>query len=97
MNHSLVPAVRWVPRGMRPQTGSRYGLRSHGVACCFATILHSCMVIVDYTWLLGAADAFMEIYSKTRAVYLVRGEKRMYTYRGVIYTGGLTYCLSVDR
>lgn len=39
----------------------------------------------------------MEIYSKTRAVYLVRGEKRMYTYRGVIYTGGLTYCLSIDR
>lgn len=31
------------------------------------------MVIVDYTWFLGAADAFMEIYSKTRAVYLVRG------------------------
>lgn len=40
----------------------------------------------------------MEIYSKTRAVYLVRGEKRMYTYLcGVIYKGGLTYCLSVDR
>lgn len=82
---------------MRPQTGSRYGLRSHGIACCCATILHSCMVIVDYTWLLGAADAFIQIHSKTRAVCLVRGEKRMYTYRGVIYTGGLTYCLSIDR
>lgn len=51
------------------------------------------MVIVDYTWLLGAADAFMEIHSKTRAVYLVRGEKRMYTYRGVIVReGSLTAC-----
>lgn len=36
----------------------------------------------------------MEIYSQTRKVYLVRGEKRMYTYRcGVIVReGSLTAC-----